>query len=740
MQIPLDYYRILGVPIQATDEQLQQAYDDSRSQLPRREYGTFAIASRKLLLDQAYQILSDSAKRSAYEATFLEQNAEKFTLSDPLTEATSTQGIEIQAEQFVGALLILQDLGEYEIVIRLGESYLAQSEPQHSEGRPDIIFTLALAYLELSRERWKQQDYEAAALLSQKGLKWLQKENLFPQLQEEISAEYYKLRPYRIIHCVSEDLAKAKLRSQGLQLLQEMLQERQGIDGQGNDGSGLNSNRFLLYIQQLRPYLTLNEQLSVFETAARPTSAVDACLNVYMLIAKGFSEKKTDCILKATSLLEQLSKYQNVDLEQAMCALLLGQTERANSAAEKIQETDVLNYIKERSENSPDLLPGLYEYTEEWLQTELYPQFRDLIHQPVSLQDYFADENVQQTLEQLSNLGHLGQNFSSPATPKPEKLSSNGNNIQNATDVTFHLSEENDNLIPLTGEPAMRKSALSQYQYLPEPNFPQRGRRTSNSPKRNTRSQGRSSGYADPVVRPPSERQSEPSRYPSPKSSPEKSQSPTAKKSLLKKKTRARRRKFQPLKLFLMIGCLLGGLGLSILAVRAIQDSQSPLSALQGEQLDISLSHPPIELPSANAQEVSPSTLSATTLTSEGAKEVIQTWLNSKVKAFGSEHQIESLKTILAEPLLSDWQKRAIALKNQNSYWQYQHQLNIQSVTTNAKNPNQATVIAKVQETADFNENGKVVKSRSYDQNLSVRYELVRQQEQWLIQNITVLN
>lgn len=73
MQIPLDYYRILGVPIQATDEQLQQAYGDRSSQLPRREYGEFAIASRKLLLDQAYHILVDSEKRLAYDADFLEK-------------------------------------------------------------------------------------------------------------------------------------------------------------------------------------------------------------------------------------------------------------------------------------------------------------------------------------------------------------------------------------------------------------------------------------------------------------------------------------------------------------------------------------------------------------------------------------------------------------------------------------------------------------------------------------------
>lgn len=39
VQIPLDYYRILSVPVTATEEQLQQAYRDRLQQKPRREYG-----------------------------------------------------------------------------------------------------------------------------------------------------------------------------------------------------------------------------------------------------------------------------------------------------------------------------------------------------------------------------------------------------------------------------------------------------------------------------------------------------------------------------------------------------------------------------------------------------------------------------------------------------------------------------------------------------------------------------
>jgi DnaJ-class molecular chaperone len=77
VRIPLDYYRILGLPIQATAEQRSQAYRDRTLQLPRREYSEAAIASRKQLLDEAYAVLCDPEQRSAYDASFLAKTYEQ---------------------------------------------------------------------------------------------------------------------------------------------------------------------------------------------------------------------------------------------------------------------------------------------------------------------------------------------------------------------------------------------------------------------------------------------------------------------------------------------------------------------------------------------------------------------------------------------------------------------------------------------------------------------------------------
>jgi hypothetical protein len=326
--------------------------------------------------------------------------------------------IEIASEELVGALLILQELGEYELVLKLGRNYLgnqngaatartvnhlASEEFLDSAERPDILLTVALACLELGREQWQQGHYENAAISLEAGLELLYSEGLFTSVQAEIQADLYKLRPYRILELLALPQDKTVERHQGLELLQSILDDRGGIDGTGNDESGLNIDDFLRFIQQLRKYLTVAEQHKLFEAESKRPSAVATYLAVYASIARGFTHRQPALIRHAKQMLMRLAKRQDVHLEQSLCALLLGQTEEATRVLELSQEYEALALIREKSQDSPDLLPGLCLYTEQWLQTEVFPHFRDLAGQQASLKDYFANPQVQAYLEALPN-------------------------------------------------------------------------------------------------------------------------------------------------------------------------------------------------------------------------------------------------------------------------------------------------------------------------------------------------
>jgi hypothetical protein len=438
VRIPLDLYKVSGVPIQATPEQIHQAFTDRLQQQPSHQHSEIAIAGRKRLLEAAHNVLSDPEQRRAYDASFLSQvsaleskkaelnsehSSEQLSAerradaqpdkSDPNGTQGATQiaadtfGVEIQDNQLSGALLLLYELGEYDLALELGKPYLSHGildlkRPFAGSAlsESDIVLTVALCYQELGREQWQQAKYERASQSLQEGLDLLLREGLFVDVQNQIRSDQYRLRPYRILELVAFPQGTEE-RKLGLTLLREMLSDREGIDGAGNDQSGLSIDEFLKFIQQLRGYLTVAEQQEIFEAESRRPSAVGTYLAVYTLIARGFAQMQPALIRRAKAMLRRLNIHQDVYLEQASCTLLLGQTEEAMQALEQSRDHKALAFIRELSVESPDLLPGLYHYTQRWLQDEVYPQFQDLAGQAVELDAYFGDQQIQTYLDEL---------------------------------------------------------------------------------------------------------------------------------------------------------------------------------------------------------------------------------------------------------------------------------------------------------------------------------------------------
>ncbi|MEB3342917.1 IMS domain-containing protein [Okeania sp.] len=785
MRIPLDYYRILGLPIQATAEQLQQAHKDRTQQFPRREYSEATIVARKQLIDEAYAVLSDPEQRQTYDGSFLAKTyepeleelspssnisldkvEEKNTklqetreviptiASRRLAKRISSQGIEsisgsefdpntpsieIENSQFVGAILILQELGEYELVLKLTYPYLNNNSIAIKDGRfgdpalvlPDIVLTVALANLELGREQWQQGQYETAATALEAGQGLLLRENLFVQVRGEIQADLYKLRPYRVIELISLPEEMALERRRGLEILQDMLNERGGIDGQGEDSSGLDVENFLKFVQQLRQHLTTTEQKKLFEVEARRPSAVGTYLAVYTFLAQGFVQKQPALIRKAKLMLMQLGRSQDVNLEKSVCALLLGQTEEASRSLELSQENEPLSFIKENSQESPDLLPGLCLYAEHWLTEEVFPHFRDLSDKSASLKDYFADQHVQAYLEALpteveaANQWVVVQPRHDRDTEQlhqkeVEKLTvSNLENkgisgLGSAATASFgSVSQETANLEGTDSEKLVQESEKSSLtggqKHLTNTSYGRysarkRERSQSNLPLFN---EGKSLGSE---------------------------QLPQSMSEYNPHRTSTRREPFKVRRLVLI--AILGLLSIGIIGWMIIQVLGWLATALglvrpvsQMEEPMVQLDRPPIEIPELNQVSLEESG----TITKEIAQLAIQNWLEIKAAAFGPNHQVEKLPDILVDPALSRWVSTANTLKEEKSYRRYEHDLEVKSVDVNNTNPNQAQVEAEVRERVSFYENDRLTNSNN--ENLLVRYSLVRQNEKWQISN-----
>ncbi|MGF1570036.1 MAG: IMS domain-containing protein [Nodosilinea sp.] len=785
MQIPLDYYRILGLPIQATPEQLRQAHRDRGLQLPRREFSETAIEARKQLIDEAYQVLANNDSRQGYDSKFL-ANAYKLDLADDppsqdhdpelspdlgeaalrslATEAEAPDGqgstIEITAEQFVGALLILLELGEYEQVLQLGRPYLSSGRQSLANGhlgdpnaaQADIVLTLALACLELGREQWQQRHYEIAAASLEVGNDLLTQENQFPAIRAEIQAELYKLRPYRILELLARPLDQTRERRQGLKLLKTMLEDRGGIEGTEDDLSGLAIDDFLRFIQQLRDYLTASEQQELFEHEARRPSPVATYLTVYALLARGFARHQPALVRRAKQLLMRLGAQQDVHLEQAVCAVLLGQTEEANRALELSQEYEPLAYIREHSRHSPDLLPGLCLYAERWLRDELFPHFRDFKDQDATLKAYFSDAQVQAYLESMpanpataaplqspqfptipgslpigaptlsqpmpmatpgrvglqapppraaGHTGHNGQYASVPgATPPPGTAASGENGYHRTSELDLDPDLDLDLDLDLDDDDSLLV-AERVAQLSPEGKLRPAGGKADHP----------GSAMATTTLAPG---QGMPPRT----------------KGLPRRLGAGTAPNWGRLALVGVAGLLGVGL-LGFVAMRTVGLVAGSFSGpkLEGEPLDISVAQPAVEIPAAPGPDEQIGV-------NDIAQGVIEEWLAIKQEALGKDYQSNRLKDILVEPMLTQWQRRADAAAEGSWYWKYTHNVEVQSVTPDDPTADQLQVTATVAEKAQMFEYDVENANNSYDDVLQMQYNLVRQDGKWYIEGM----
>ena len=480
MRIPLNYYQILGIPERNLSEQLEQAYHDRLQQLPRQEYSDAAIESRKQLIGVAYQVLSDPDRRAEYTTNQLPLMVETETETIPaeppaLSPLYHRPELEIAPEHFLGGLLILFEQGEYEEINSICMPYLGNNGRSSNSGslhphlpialtlsgnlhqelnsninpailaklkhtangahiiplKPDIVLAMVSSFYELGEREWGDRCYEEAVIHYETAKKILVQEDLFPQIQGQIDLRLDRLRPYRISSLVSLPLDRHEQRGQGIQFLEELLESACTNEVKCQERFGLNSERTIPFIHETLPHLTAAEQRNLFSQVARDSHQLGAnalnvmqlaCtyLHVHALIVQGFAYRNPQLIYTAQQILQyRLSQRIDVTIEQAICALLLGQTEEANQILTTAPESAALVVIRQQSQGFPDLLRGLCWYIQSWLKDEAFPCFRDLVAKDPTLDAYFADRDVR---DFASRVPTHDANISGWATSSPQLI------------------------------------------------------------------------------------------------------------------------------------------------------------------------------------------------------------------------------------------------------------------------------------------------------------------------------
>jgi hypothetical protein len=408
LELPLDHFRLLGVsPVVASDGVLR-TLEHRLDRPPGPGFSEAALEARAELLQLSANLLIDGERRREYECLLTEQTNEASGIFPALDVPSSLE---------VGGLILLMESGQ---AIEAFEGARRALQPPQapalgSSREADLTLLAALACQQGGLERRRERHYETAALLLQQGIQLLQRMGQQLERRLDLEADLQALLPYRVLDLLSRPLTEADQRQIGLDLLHELINRRGGLDGELDPN--FSQEAFKDFFQQIRNFLTVQEQIDLFLNLAQTGSVTADFLSAYALTASGFAQRKPERIEAALERLKTLHEV-GVEPEIACCQLLLGNTAAAELHFQRGSDPELEHWAKEQGD---DPLAAICAYCRDWLERQVLPCYRDLEADP-DLEAYFADRDVQAFIERSDRRRAQGYESSTPAITNFELL------------------------------------------------------------------------------------------------------------------------------------------------------------------------------------------------------------------------------------------------------------------------------------------------------------------------------
>lgn len=405
MDLPIDHFRLLGVSPAADAQTVLRTLQLRLDRPPAQAYTEETLQARADLLRSSAEMLSDGNRRPAYEAALTALG----TGGEPLMAA-----LELPSSKEVAGLLLLLEAGQPLECFNLARRNLQPPQaPALGSGREADLTQLAgQACIAAARDLEDRRHYQSAAQTLEDGLVLLQRMGQRPELRESMRQALEQMAPYRVLDLLSRDASAVKERQEGLALLEEIVQRRGGLEGETDPNFSL--TQFEAFFRQIRSFLTLQEQLDLFNRWSRQDSAAAELLAITALTASGFAQRKPDRIAEARQRLLAADPAQH----QTMLAnlhLLLGDVAAARTCFEAGASPDLKAWAERQ--NVEDPLGQLCAWCREWLAREVLPGYRDLEAEP-DLEAYFNDRDVRTWVEREDR--RQGRSFMAAAPSSPQ--------------------------------------------------------------------------------------------------------------------------------------------------------------------------------------------------------------------------------------------------------------------------------------------------------------------------------
>ena len=399
VDLPIDHFRLLGVSPTAEPEAVLRTLQLRLDRCPDQGFTHESLNQRAELLRLSADLLTDPERRGQYEAMLLELGQD---------HPGDTAGLELSSNLEVAGLMLLWEAHAPHEAFQLARQALQPPQaPALGSGREsDLALLAALAARDAADQDQEQRRYESAANLLQEGMQLLQRMGKLPEQRQVLETDLSRLRPFRILDLLSRDLAEQSARQEGLVMLESFISDRGGLEGSALEGletadlpAGMDQGAFELFFQQIRRFLTVQEQVDLYGRLQDAGSADASFLVVMALAAAGFSQRKPERVQDARTRLEELN-LDGLDTQPLLGCLdlLLGDVDRAERHFASSPDPALKTWL---TAHPGDALAALCDYCRTWLGRDVLPGYRDVDAEAIDLEAWFADRDVQAYVERL---------------------------------------------------------------------------------------------------------------------------------------------------------------------------------------------------------------------------------------------------------------------------------------------------------------------------------------------------
>jgi len=394
LELPLDHFSLIGVNPSATPEEILRSFQLRLDKTPDEGFTYEVLTQRSELLRLTADLLTNNESRQEYEKQVL----------------NGSSGLEFSSNREVAGLILLWESGAAKETFKLARQALQppQTPALGSTREADLTLLAALTSRDAAIQEQDQRCYANAADFLQEGIQILQRMGKLSDLRNNLEEDLASLLPYRILDFLSRDLNDYESHKKGITLLQNLIIKRGGLEGKNKSEyiNYLNQNEFEVFFEQIKPFLTVQEQIDLF-TDLYKRGSLEAGFELFIAItAMGFSQKKPEKLFEAKKLIKnlKLSSFDSMPLVGCL-DLLLADVRQAEARFSSSSDENLRNWL---NEYDGEKLEAICLYCRNWLENEVLKNFRDIEIANVNLDMWFSQREIQDFIEKIENKSKRG--------------------------------------------------------------------------------------------------------------------------------------------------------------------------------------------------------------------------------------------------------------------------------------------------------------------------------------------